>query len=84
MFGRGRGNAGPPPWQDAETVIDLTLVEEAAFGITRKSSISNMPIECESAAGGERPKERTPRRLRQLRAVVARCTRPAGRSSVSS
>src|SRR6266480_3931688 len=33
-FGRGRGAAGPPRGQDAETAMELTL-EEAAFGVTR-------------------------------------------------
>ena len=48
-FGRSRGNAGPARGQDAETVIELTLVE-AAFGMTRKLDL-NMPIECEVCGG---------------------------------
>ena len=48
-FGRGRGPAGPPRGQDAETVIELTLVE-AAFGVTRSLDLT-MPVECETCGG---------------------------------
>ena len=48
-FGRGRGPAGPPRGQDAETVIELTL-QEAAFGVTRTIDLA-MPVECETCGG---------------------------------
>jgi molecular chaperone DnaJ len=48
-FGRARGPAGPSRGQDAETVMDLTLVE-AAFGVTRSLDLT-MPVECETCGG---------------------------------
>lgn len=48
-FGRGRGPAGPARGQDAEAVMELTLVE-AAFGVNRSLDLT-MPIECEACAG---------------------------------